>query len=78
MRKHALVIICISLCARAKSRKEYMELIDAYIEKRQKELKDMLAIYDEAGQEPPIDLLARHQELERLSARLNDYREVNE
>lgn len=53
-----------------------LEVIKTYIERRLNELEDMIALYNEAGQDAPIDLLARRQEVERLESRLKEYEEV--
>lgn len=53
-----------------------MDLVRVYIAKRLKDLGEMLKVYYRAGQEPPIDLLARRAELERLEDKLEEYEYV--
>ena len=55
-----------------------MDVINAYIGRRKEELASMIAIYDLAKKEPPIDLLARYSEVERLESRLAEYYEVQD
>lgn len=53
-----------------------MDLVRVYIEKRLADLGEMLKVYYRSGQEPPIDLLARRAELERLEDKLEEYEYV--
>ena len=53
-----------------------MDLVRVYIEKRSQELNEMIDLYYESGSEPPIDLLARRAELERLKDKLEEYEYV--
>lgn len=53
-----------------------MDLVRIYIAKRLADLGEMLKVYYRAGQEPPIDLLARRAELERLEDKLEEYEDV--
>lgn len=53
-----------------------MDLVRVYIEKRSEELNKMIDLYYESGSEPPIDLLARRAELERLEDKLEEYEYV--
>lgn len=53
-----------------------MDLVRVYIEKRSQELNEMIDLYHESGQEPPIDLLTRRAELERLEDKLEEYEYV--
>lgn len=53
-----------------------MDLVRVYIEKRSRELNEMIDLYHESGSEPPIDLLARRAELERLEDKLEEYEYV--
>ena len=55
-----------------------MDLVQVYIDKRNADLRSMIKVYYDAGQEPPIDLLARIAELERLESKLMEYRDVEE
>ena len=55
-----------------------MDLVQVYIDKRSADLRSMIMVYHNAGQEPPIDLLARIAELERLESKLMEYRDVEE
>lgn len=55
-----------------------MDIVQLYLAKRLAELRKMLDVYDEAGVEPPVDLLARKQELERLNEALADYMAAEE
>lgn len=55
-----------------------MDLVQVYIDKRLADLGEMLKVYYSAGQEPPIDLLARRAELERLEDKLKEYEYVQE
>ena len=53
-----------------------MDLVRVYIDKRTQELNEMIDLYYESGSEPPIDLLARRAELERLEDKLEEYEYV--
>lgn len=53
-----------------------MDLVRVYIEKRSQELNEMIDLYHKSGSEPPIDLLARRAELERLEDKLEEYEYV--
>lgn len=55
-----------------------MDIVNLYIEKRLMELDDMAMVYDEAGQDIPVDIIARRHELERLQYKLDEYKEVQE
>lgn len=55
-----------------------MDIVQIYLAKRLAELRKMIELYDEAGTEPPIDLLARKAELERLNETLADYMAAKE
>jgi hypothetical protein len=53
-----------------------MDLVRVYIDKRTQELNEMIDLYYESGSEPPIDLLGRRAELERLEDKLEEYEYV--
>lgn len=55
-----------------------MDIAQEYIKKRINDLETMLGIYIEAGLNMPIDLLARRDELWRMSAKLEEYKDVQE
>lgn len=55
-----------------------MDLVQVYIDKRDADLRSMIKVYFDAGQEPPIDILARIAELKRLESKLMEYRDAEE
>lgn len=55
-----------------------IDIAQEYIKKRLDELEAMIVVYIEAGLNMPIDLLARQAELRRMSAKLKEYKDVQE
>ena len=55
-----------------------LDIIDEYITKRTEDLYRMLTVYDMAGENVPVDLLARRAELQRLREKLKEYKDVME
>ena len=55
-----------------------LDIIDEYITKRTEDLHQMIIVYDMAGENVPVDLLARRAELNRLREKLKEYKDVME
>lgn len=55
-----------------------LDIIDEYITKRTEDLHQMIFVYDMAGENVPVDLLARRAELQRLREKLKEYKDVME
>lgn len=55
-----------------------LDIIDEYITKRINDLYQMIIVYDMAGEDAPVDLLARRAELCRLREKLDEYKDVME
>ena len=55
-----------------------IDIAQEYINKRTSDLESMLGLYIEAGLNMPIDFLARRDELCRMSAKLKEYKDVQE
>lgn len=53
-----------------------IDIAQEYIKKRSSDLEEMIGVYIEAGLDMPIDLLARRAELWRMSAKLEEYKDV--